>query len=164
LIKSTYGFFPFKMEFSTDIYVNRSEPNIDTIQLRLESNDYSHIDQRLARDIDTFLSNQSTSFSRRYKVLASRIAMIMVSALDGYIDNKKCRFVKIVQIGVDHKFQRLGLCKLLLDYILKVATYNKWPYVIVECVNNRHLYKYLENNSQWNILPCSNDSFYSKCF
>ena len=160
-----FSLFKVKMEFSTDIYVNECEPevNIDTIQLKLESNDYSHIDPQLATDIDAFLSNHSTSFSRRYKVLASRIAMIMVSALDGYVDIQRCRFIKIVQIGVDYKFQRLGLCKLLLDYILKVATYNKWPYVIIECVNSKHLYRYLELSSKWNVLHCSPDSFYSKC-
>ena len=145
--------------FSTDIYLEEGscEPAVDPRTIKSSSN-YIDIDPLLANKINSFLANTSLSFGRRYTILASRIAMVMLSPLEGYLDGRKTKYIKIVQIGIDHRYQRLGICKKLLEYIKTIGlTY--WNDIEIECVNSEHLYNYLDRSSDWKQLSYDRNSF-----
>ena len=152
-------------EFSTKLYTNSTEDiDVNELKNKLSMNlDYLNIDNELGTKIINFISNPSYSYERRYKIESSNIAMVMLSALRGYIDNEPCKFLKIVQIGIDNKYQRLGVCKKLLSFIRENAIKSgHWKYIMIECVNNKHLYNYLLTADDWKLMPCATENFYTK--
>ncbi len=153
------------MEFSTKLYTENSEEiDINELKKKISMNDdYLNIDNDLGNKIIDFIRKKTYLIERRYVVIASEIAMVMLSDLRGYIDNESCKFLKIVQIGVDNKYQRLGICKKLLSFIIeKTKQSGHLKYIMIECVNNKHLYNYLLKSTEWKLMPCANENFYIK--
>ncbi len=152
----------FEIDFTTDLYIKDDIPNIEKNEIinKLDQ-EYNKIDMILSTDYENFINNKSTNTNRRYITIASRISMLMLSALNGYIDGHNCNFIKIVQIGIDYKYQKLGLCKKLLNYMInKLKNNNYWKYLVIECVNNDYLYKYLLNSNEWKLMNISDRNFY----
>ena len=120
---------------------------------------FSFIDSVLASKIDEFIKNPSMNSDRKYTILKSQIGKIMLSPVEEYIDHKFYKTMKIVQINVFPKFQRLGVCRKMLEFVQeKVKEYQIWDKIIVECVQNKHLYQHLQKQG-WDLVAKDQNSF-----